>query len=142
MRPNTDDAAAKGLEEGEERFRAIFDQSADALFVHDATGRIVDCNAQACRSLGYTPEEMLSRSVKDFATNLTSETEGGAGKGGSLWKRAMADKPGLLAGAHFGEHRRKDGTTFPVEVLVSGVDFGENRMILASVRDVTERREA
>ena len=52
MRPDTDDAAAKGLEEGKERFRAIFDQLADALFVHDATGRIVDCNAQACRSLG------------------------------------------------------------------------------------------
>ena len=141
MRPNTDDAAAKGLKESEERLRAIFDQSADALFVHDATGCIVDCNAEACRSLGYSREEMLSCSIGDFASNLTSEKGGGAGNGGTLWKRAMWSKPGFLAGVHFGEHRRKDGTTFPVEVRVSGVDYGGKRMILASVRDVTERKE-
>src|SRR4028119_718739 len=52
----------------------------------------------------------------------------------------MADKPGLPAGVHFGEHRRKDGTTFPVEVRVSGVDYGGKRMILASVRNTTERK--
>jgi two-component system sensor histidine kinase/response regulator len=141
LRPHTRDVAVKELKESEERFRAIFDQSVDALFVHDETGRIVDCNAEACRSLGYSRDEMLSYSVKDFASALASEKEKGAGKDGTLWKRAIAGKPGLLAGVHFGEHRRKNGTTFPVEVRVSGVDYGGKRMILASARDITERKE-
>jgi two-component system, sensor histidine kinase and response regulator len=141
LRPHTDDVAAKWLEESEDRFGAIFDQSADALFVHDVAGRIVDCNAEACRSLGYSRGEMLSLSVGDFAVNLASGEAGGAGEGGTLWKRAMADKPGSLAAVHFGEHRRKDGTTLPVEVRVSGIDYGGKRKVLASVRDVTERKE-
>jgi PAS domain S-box-containing protein len=142
LRPRTRDEAAKQLKESEERFRAIFDQSVDAIFVHDETGRIVDCNAEACRSLGYSRVEMLSYSVKDFASNLTSEKEERAGKNDTLWERAMAGKPGSLAGVHFGEHRRRDGTTFPVEVRVSGIDYVRKRMILASARDITERKEA
>ncbi len=140
MRPHTNNVAAKGLKGSEERFRAIFDQSADPLFVHDETGRIVDCNVEACRSLGYSRETLLSFSVKDFASNVVSEKEKGTEKGCTLWKRAMADKPGLPAGVHFGEHRRKDGTTFPVEVRVSVVNYGGKRMILASVRNTTERK--
>ena len=101
MRPHTNDVAAKELRESKERFRAIFDQSVDALLVHDETGRIVDCNAEACRCLGYSREEMLSLSVKDFASNLVSEKVKGVGKDATLWKRAIAGKPGLLAGMHF-----------------------------------------
>jgi two-component system sensor histidine kinase/response regulator len=142
LRPHTNDVVAKELRESEERFRAIFDQSVDALLVHDETGRIVDCNAEACRSLGYSREEMLSLSVKDFASNLVSDREKGLRKDGTLWKRATAGKPGLLAGIHYGEHRRKDGTTFPVEVRVSGVNYGGKRMIQASARDITERKAA
>ncbi|HEX2741294.1 MAG TPA: PAS domain S-box protein, partial [Rubrobacter sp.] len=48
--------AERELRENEKRFRQLFDQSVDALFVHDASGKIVDCNAEACRSLGYSRE--------------------------------------------------------------------------------------
>ena len=37
-----------------EKFSAIFDQAADALFIHDFNGRFVDVNEKACKSLGYT----------------------------------------------------------------------------------------
>lgn len=48
------------VRENEKRFRQLFDQSFDTLLVHDASGRIVDCNEEASRSLGYTREELLS----------------------------------------------------------------------------------
>lgn len=43
----------------EERFRLLFDSTADALFLHDLEGRFVEVNQAACDSLGYTKEELL-----------------------------------------------------------------------------------
>lgn len=133
----------RALKESENRFRQLFEQSVDAVLVHDATGRMIDCNAEAYRSLGYTREELLSLSVSDFASNLLTDRERWEREGDTLWRRALAGEPGTGAeGTHFGEHRRKDGTTFPVEVRVGAVDYGGERMILASARDISERHRA
>lgn len=128
------------LRESENRFRQLFEQSVDSLFLHDDSGRIFDCNSAACRSLGYSREEMLTLFVKDFATNLISDEERATKKGGTLWQRAMTGEPGKIVGVHIGEFRRRDGTTFPVEVTVGSIDHGGRRMILGSAHDVTERK--
>jgi PAS domain S-box-containing protein len=130
------------VRENEERFRQLFNQSVDALFVHDASGRIVDCNDEACRSLGYTREELLSIRIQDLATDLVSNREERPATEPTLWQRALSGEPGKVAGVHRGEHRRRDGTSFPVEVYVGSVDYGGERMIFASARDVTERVRA
>lgn len=130
------------LRENEKRFRQLFNQSVDTLFIHDVSGRIVDCNEEACRSLGYTREELLSFRIRDLATNLVSDEDKRSRAKPTLWQRALAGEPGRVAGVHQGEHRRKDGTTFPVEVYVGSVDYGGERMIFASARDVTERKRA
>ncbi|MDN5698226.1 MAG: PAS domain S-box protein, partial [Rubrobacter sp.] len=127
------------VRESERRFRQLFEQSVDALLVHDSRGRIVDCNEEAARSLGYTREELLTLSVADFATNLTESLDP---RNASLWQRAMQGEVSQQNAIHLGEHRRKDGASFPVEVRVSGVDYGGERMILAAARDITERRAA
>lgn len=67
--------AEEALRESQGQFKDLFDQSVDSLFVHDASGKIVDCNAEACRSLGYSRDELLRLSVKDFATNLAKPEE-------------------------------------------------------------------
>lgn len=126
-------------EEGERSFRRVFEQSVDALFVHDDRGRIADCNAEACRSLGYSREELLALSVGDFATRLVTGDE--RRKGATLWRRLIAGEPGAAASVHEGEHRRKDGSTFPVEVRLGSVDYGRRRMILAAARDITGQKE-
>lgn len=55
--------ADRMLRESEERFRSLFEQAADALFVHDLEGRFIDVNRQACEMLGYTREELLAINV-------------------------------------------------------------------------------
>jgi diguanylate cyclase (GGDEF)-like protein/PAS domain S-box-containing protein len=132
----------EALRESEGRFRQLFEHSTDALLVHDEHGRMVDCNAEACRSLGYTREELLELSVKDFATDVLSEEEKRARKGDTPWKRAMTAEPGTVVGFHENEHRRKDGTTFPVEVGIGAIDYEGRRLIFASARDITERKHA
>jgi PAS domain S-box-containing protein len=129
------------LRESEGRFRQLFDQSVDALMVHDSGGRIVDCNDEAVRSLGYLREELLSMKVSDFATNLVSAREPRAG-GDTLWQKAMGEGDASQELVHLGEHVRKDGTSFPVEVRISGVDYAGEQMIMASARDITGRRAA
>ena len=128
------------LRENEKRFRQLFNQSLDPLFIHDVSGRIVDCNEEACRSLGYTREELLSFCIRDLATNLVSDEDKRSRTEPTLWQRALSGEPGRVTGVHQGEHRRKDGTTFPVEVYVGSVDYGGERMIFASARDITERK--
>jgi PAS domain S-box-containing protein len=134
--------AEVAVRENEERFRQLFNQSVDALFVHDASGVMVDCNDEAGRSLGYDREELLSIRIQDLATDLVSDREERPATEPTLWQRALLGEPGKVAGVHRGEHRRKDGTTFPVEVYVGSVDYGGERMIFASARDVTERVRA
>ncbi|HET7478896.1 MAG TPA: PAS domain S-box protein, partial [Rubrobacteraceae bacterium] len=134
--------AEKTIRESEQRFKQLFEQSVDTLLVHDSRGRIVDCNEEACRSLGYTRDEMLSLRVGDFATNLVARDERWKQEESTLWERALSGEPGRIAGVHRGMHRRRDGTTFPVEVHVGSVDYGGERMLFASARDITERLEA
>jgi PAS domain S-box-containing protein len=132
----------RGLLESERQLRQLFENSADALFVHDKQGRFVDCNAEACHTLGYTREELLELSVADLATRLISEEERQAKNGETFWERAMRGEPGRMVGFEENELRRKDGTTFPVEVGVGAIEYQGRRLIFASARDTTERKRA
>ena len=132
----------KALIESERRFRQLFENFSDALFVHDERGLIMDCNAEACRALGYSREELLEFSVADLATRLISEVERQKKKGETLWERAMWGEPGKIVGFEQNELRRKDGTTFPVEVGVGAIEYEGRRLIFASARDITERKRA
>ena len=134
--------AEEALRESEDRFRQLFTQSVDILVVHDGDGRIFDCNGAACCALGYSREEMLSLSIQDLDRNTLPEEERRARRmnGGTLWQRALAGDLGVQDTVVKTELRRKNGSEFPAEIRVGGVDYGGRRMILASTRDVSERR--
>ena len=131
----------EALRESEERFRQLFENSADAFFIHDRQGKILDCNTEACRALGYAREELLSMTVGDMTVRLLSEEEREARRGETLWERVMRGAPGQVVGFDQNELQRKDGSTFPVEVGVGSLQYGEERAIFATARDITVRRE-
>jgi Amt family ammonium transporter len=131
--------AQAALRESERRFRQLFEQSVDALLVHDEEGRVVDCNSEACRSLGYTREKLLKLSVKDFVEDLLTEEEKRELGENTPWRKALRGEP--TVDFHQNRHRRKDGTTFPVEVGVGSIDYGGRRLVFASARDISEREE-
>ena len=119
----------EALRRSERRFRDLVEQAANAIFVLDPEGRIVDANRHACESLGYAREELLAMFVRDI------ETRPPPGALAKAWDKTRFGAP-LTVDAIY---RRKDGTTYPVEVRL-GV-FEEGRLVIAMVRDLTEREE-
>jgi PAS domain S-box-containing protein len=124
--------AEEALRESEERFRLLVEHSTDALFLHDFDGKIIDVNQHACESLGYTREELLSLPLQDIDENFSP------GKLTEQWKQVVPGAPLTLDGIH----RRKDGTTFPVEVRLGVFEAGRRRLLLGLVRDITARKRA
>ncbi len=122
-------AAEAALRASEEKFRAYVEQAADALFVHDGTGRILDVNRQACASLGYSREELLAMSVFEI------DREADPAPTKAAWAQIAPDGIRTLEG----RHQRKDGTQFPVEVRIGCFDLRQERLLLALVRDTSER---
>jgi len=124
--------AEAALRESEKRFRTVVDQAADAMFVHDLDGRIIDVNQQACESLGYSREELLGRRVP----NVDAEFGNGDDMK-SAWSHLAPKRPITVEGFQ----QRKDGTTFPVEMRLGLVELGGRRAIIALARDITERKQ-
>ena len=117
--------AEQALRESENLFRQLFERSVDALFLHDGNGRIIDCNSEACNTLGYSREELLALPVKDIIVDTTLDEGRWTERDDTLWRVMLghADPLRAVKGVAVGEFRRKDGSTFPVEVGVSGVDY-------------------
>jgi PAS domain S-box-containing protein len=119
----------RALRESEERFRAVVEQAPDAIFVVDRAGAILDANSAACLSLGYRRDEILRLNVLDIETTLDpARLE-------TLYRGILASGPITLAG----EHRRKEGPRFPVEVRITAVRRGTADMFIAVARDISER---
>jgi PAS domain S-box-containing protein len=113
-------------------FRALIDRTTDAVEVVDPrTGRLLDMNETACLAHGYTREEYLALSVWDL-----DPTFGQAG-----WADHVARLRAVGSLTVGSRHRRKDGSTFPVEVNVTYIRLNRDYMV-AVVRDVTERERA
>jgi PAS domain S-box-containing protein len=120
------------LRENEALLRTFVDHLADAFFLHetDDFGRILDCNRQACESLGYARDELIGKYPAEFDVGLPLEEvirigeRVGAGETMTFETR----------------HRRKDGTEFPVEVRARPFQHGGKRLSVGLARDVTERK--
>jgi len=113
-------------------FRNLVDQSNDAFQIVDpATGRFLDVNECTCQDLGYSREELLSMRVQDIVPLMKEER----------WHQSIAEirKEGVRTAESV--HRRKDGTTFPVEINARWVTL-ERDYIVAVARDITERKQA
>ncbi len=122
----------KQIKESLRRFRAALDNSADAFFIIDRQAmKFIDMNKMACDSVGYSSEELLSMGPQDIKPHFT--------------KTQLAAKfdeiiHSQCQGTIETTHQRKDGTEFPVEVLLQSLKFDEGYLLVASVRDITERK--
>jgi len=126
----------KALEEitnKEKQFRSVIESAGDAIFLADyETTQIILTNNRACRSLGYTHKELLSKKVSDLTNEVVPD---------EIWKRRWSNMPMDKAVTIELEHRRKDGSIFPAEVRMSVLIYNGKKTILGFARDISERKK-
>lgn len=137
VRDRTEKAAvATERARAEKRFRLVVEAAPSALVMADEEGRIVLVNGEAEKLFGYTRAELLALSVDD----LVPERARGSHHG---HRAAYAHAPSVRA---MGAGRdlyalRKDGTEVPVEIGLNPLVDGGRRFVLASIVDISRRKE-
>lgn len=125
----------KALLESETRYRTLFESAGDAIFILEAQGdkgHIVDANSAAAQMHGYSINELLELNIKDLDTKEYSE------KSHAYIERILEGETLKVEM----DHRRKDGTVFPVEIIARVLELGGHKYILAFDRDVSKRKRA
>ena len=116
------------LQASENKYRSLFEELSDALFIETLDGRILDVNDSACKLLGYTRDELLALTVSDL-----------------LPENAPAYGPQQMANMKFEDapletvNKRKNGTLVPVEIRGTTIDIDHEQVLLISLRDISER---
>ncbi len=121
------------LRASEKRFRTLVENAADAMFLSDVNGNIVDVNRLACQRLGYSREELLTCHVSDVDVKVESAEALEA-----TLRDLRPDRPITLESVH----RRKDGSVFPVMLRIGFLEIDNESFILGLAQDITEQKSA
>lgn len=128
-------ASAVQREKDEQRLRAFLDAAPDATLMVAADGRIVSANAQAEALFGYPREELLRLTVDSLVPDAVRAQHGSHRARYARERRTRPMGAGLVLAA-----RRKDGTEVPVDIMLRPLDTDEGPLVIAAIRDVTDRR--
>jgi len=117
--------------QSEERLRILFERVADAIFVSDLAGVILDCNASACAMFGYAREELLALRPEDLVAEPFRPSLQAFGNEVRRRRQGITEAPA----------KRRDGSLFDCELSVTLVQTGEGGHIYVICRDITERKQ-
>ena len=122
----------KMAEEALRRFELLVENSRDIiLFINREDGRILEANTAASGAYSYSRDELLKLTVQDLREPNTL--------GHVSDQMAKADAEGILFETI---HRRKDGTSFPVEISSKGATINGMRALISVGRDITKRKRS
>jgi PAS domain S-box-containing protein len=130
-------AAADEHRAAEQKFEGLLEAAPDAIIIVNRNGEIVLLNLQSERQFGYRRDELLGQKVKNiipegFAERLLADGLRSAAD-------ALAQQIGTgieLTG------KRKDGSEFPIEIMLSPLDSAEGILVTAAIRDISVRKAA
>ncbi|OHC64973.1 MAG: hypothetical protein A3H93_12300 [Rhodocyclales bacterium RIFCSPLOWO2_02_FULL_63_24] len=129
--------AEEAVRESERKYRLLFEQANDGIFLLDETG-FVDCNQHGARMYGLTMDQVIGRSPAHLSPERQPD--------GRLATQVAAEK---IDAAMRGEiprfewmSMRADGTPFDVEVTLSRVEIGGRTYVQSIERDISERKRA
>jgi PAS domain S-box-containing protein len=123
--------------ESDAKYRGLLEAAPDAMVVVNQSGEIVLLNVQAEKQFGYSRDELVGQKVKNiipegFAERLIADGTRSAAE-------ALAQQIGtgieLIA-------LRKNGTKFPIEIMLSPLESADGTLVTAAIRDITTRKDA
>jgi PAS domain S-box-containing protein len=121
----------------EARYRGLLEAAPDAMVVVNQDGEIVLLNIRAEAQFGYSQDELLGQKVatiipEGFAERLIADGLRSAAE-------ALAQQIGMGIELY---GRRKNGSDFPIEIMLSPLDSAEGILVTAAIRDISVRKEA
>jgi len=129
---NQDITERKKMEEELLLSQFCIDKAGIGIYQSDENGTIFNVNDHACKSLGYSREEFCALSVFDIDPAITPEKM-------SKLKEVLDEKGSVT---HETTHRRRDGTTFPVEITANILDYRGKTYGISFAKDITQRKQA
>jgi len=125
--------AEEALRESEARFRTLFERLADAVFIVEFDGTILDANPAAVTQTGYTMQELLGRNIMDdLATDEPAITYATIVEELERGETVFFEE----------EKHRKDGTHYWTGCALSPIELGGRLLVLSVNRDITDRKRA
>jgi formate hydrogenlyase transcriptional activator len=129
--------AEEALRASENRFRSLFEFSPDAIVVTNQEGKIAEVNTHVQEVFGYDRSELLGQPIEVLIPERFHIAHPGHRADYAARPRVRTMGAGLdLYG------RRKDGSEFPVDIMLGPVAAPEGQMVLGVIRDLTQKREA
>jgi PAS domain S-box-containing protein len=125
----------EALRHGEQHARMLFEFSPDAVLVCDPEGRIREVNARVETLFGYQREELLGQAVEVLVPERFRDAHP---KDRETYAREPRMRPMGVGLELYG--RRKDGSEFPVDILLGPVEGRDGRLVFVVVRDLSERK--
>jgi diguanylate cyclase (GGDEF)-like protein/PAS domain S-box-containing protein len=129
--------ADRHLAQMESRYRGLLEAAPDAMVVVNQRGEVVLLNVEAENQFGYRRDELVGRSVTDivpegFAERLIADALRST-------EEAIAQQIGT--GIELSA-KRKDGSVFPIEIMLSPLESAEGILVTAAIRNITARKRA
>lgn len=124
--------AEAALRQSEAQFRALFENSPDAIIVADAAGRVLDANPRACRLHGMSREHLLGQNI----TMLVPPDR--ANQARDNFERLVSGEVGRVEG----EAKSTDGRVTAVSIRAVPIEYLGQPAVLMHLRDITERKQA
>ncbi|WP_292484154.1 PAS domain S-box protein, partial [Methanohalobium sp.] len=121
----------KALQQSEKKFRTLFNNTNDAIFICDMDSNFVEVNQPACNYLDYSRDELLQMNINDIhpsdTTISTGEMNKLVKKGHSIFET---------------KHVNRDGTIIPIELSVQYIDYQGLPAFIVVTRNLTKRKHA
>ena len=124
----------QALEESENKYRTLFESANDAIFLMDGA-EFLDCNARAWQMFGCAKNDITRQTIHRFSVERQRDGSISLEKAEEFLKSAAAGKKQIFEW----QFRRDDGSVFDTEVSLSRMELSGQTLILAIVRNVTER---
>ena len=122
--------------DSETRVRSILDNVADGIVTLNDEGVIESFNSAATSLFGYTEQEAIGRAFSVMVAKVEAGDRAGTAR--AEQQRLTREQWGRLSDGSTGQ--RKDGSTFPLEVALSGVQLGSRAIHIGCLRDISERQ--